>query len=144
MTSAVLLREPLERLYREFDYGARIARDAIEFPLRYAAADDREVVALLTACLAYGRVDLFSRQLEHVLRAMAPSPAAFVRAFDPRRHAGAFAAFIYRCCRVGTSTCSRCLRRAARASASTSSSAGWCGARRPTSACGRRSRPRGC
>ncbi|HEX9819019.1 MAG TPA: DUF2400 family protein, partial [Methylomirabilota bacterium] len=75
MTSAVLLREPLERLYREFDYGARVARDAIEFPLRYPAPDDREVVALLTTCLAYGRVDLFGRQLEGVLGAMAPSPA---------------------------------------------------------------------
>ena len=29
------LREPLERLYREFDYTARIDRDAIRFPLRY-------------------------------------------------------------------------------------------------------------
>jgi pilus assembly protein TadC len=53
MTAAGALREPLERLYREFDYGARIARDAIEFPLRYAAPDDRELVALLTTCLAY-------------------------------------------------------------------------------------------
>jgi len=96
MTSAVLLREPLERLYREFDYGARVARDAIEFPLRYPAPDDREVVALLTTCLAYGRVDLFGRQLEGVLRAMGPSPAAFVREFDPGRHAGVFASFIYR------------------------------------------------
>jgi uncharacterized protein (TIGR02757 family) len=96
MTSAGALREPLERLYREFDYGARVARDAIEFPLRYPAADDREVVALVTACLAYGRVDLFSRALEGVLRVMAPSPAAFVREFDARRDAGAFATFLYR------------------------------------------------
>ena len=96
MTSAGALREPLERLYREFDYGARVARDAIEFPLRYPAPDDREVVALLTACLAYGRVDLFSRALEGVLRVMAPSPAAFVREFDARRDAGAFTAFLYR------------------------------------------------
>jgi hypothetical protein len=96
MTSAGALREPLERLYREFDYGARIARDAIEFPLRYAAADDRELVALLTTCLAYGRVDLFGRALEGVLRVMAPSPAAFVRDFDARRDAGLFAPFIYR------------------------------------------------
>src|SRR5262245_63495021 len=96
MTGAGALREPLERLYREFDYSARIARDAIEFPLRYAAPDDREVVALLTACLAYGRVDLFSRQLEHVLRTMVPSPAAFMRAFEPRRQAAAFDDFIYR------------------------------------------------
>ena len=96
MTSRSALREPLERLYREFDYGARIARDAIEFPLRYQAADDREVVALLTTCLAYGRVDLFGRALEGVLAAMAPSPAAFVRDFDARRDADRFASFIYR------------------------------------------------
>jgi uncharacterized protein (TIGR02757 family) len=96
MTSAGALREPLERLYREFDYGARVARDAIEFPLRYAAPDDREIVALLTASLAYGRVDLFGRALEGVLPAMAPSPAAFVRDFDPARDAGAFAGFVYR------------------------------------------------
>jgi uncharacterized protein (TIGR02757 family) len=54
------------------------------------------VVALLTTCLAYGRVDLFSRALEGVLRVMAPSPAAFVRDFDARRDAGLFAPFIYR------------------------------------------------
>ena len=96
MTSAGALREPLERLYREFDYGARIGRDAIEFPLRYTATDDREVVALLTSCLAYGRVDLFGRALEGVLLAMAPSPAAFVREFDPDRDAAAFAGFVYR------------------------------------------------
>jgi uncharacterized protein (TIGR02757 family) len=96
MTSAVALREPLERLYREFDYGARVARDAIEVPLRYSAPDDRELVALLTTCLAYGRVDLFGRALEGVLRVMAPSPAAYVREFDPARQAGAFAGFSYR------------------------------------------------
>ena len=96
MTAAGALREPLERLYREFDYGARLTRDAIEFPLRYAAPDDREVVALLTACLAYGRVDLFGRALERILVAMGPSPAAFVREFDRRRHADRFAGFIYR------------------------------------------------
>src|SRR2546423_1011643 len=96
MTSAGALREPLERLYREFDYGARLARDAIEFPLRYVAPDDREIVALLTACLAYGRVDLFGRALEGVLAAMGPSPAAFVRDFDPRRDGVKFERFIYR------------------------------------------------
>jgi uncharacterized protein (TIGR02757 family) len=96
MTSAGALREPLERLYREFDYGARVARDAIEFPLRYPSPADREVVALLTACLAYGRVDLFGRALQGVLAAMGPSPAAFIRDFDPRRDAAAFAGFVYR------------------------------------------------
>ena len=94
--SAQALREPLERLYREFDYASRLGRDAIQFPLRYADPRDREVVALVTACLAYGRVDLFSRALERVLATMGASPAVFVRAFDPERDAHRFDDFIYR------------------------------------------------
>ena len=94
--SAQSLRDSLERLYRDFDYASRLDRDAIQYPLRYADPADREIVALLTACLAYGRVDLFGRALEGVLAAMGPSPAAFVRDFDPARDAPAFASFIYR------------------------------------------------
>lgn len=96
MTLTPTLREPLERLYREFDYAARVGRDALQFPLRYADPRDRELVALLTACLAYGRVDLFGRGLEQALRAMGPSPFAFVAEFDPKREARAFAGFRYR------------------------------------------------
>jgi uncharacterized protein (TIGR02757 family) len=96
MTSASALRRPLERLYRDFDYATRVERDAIAFPLRYPDPRDREVVALLTACLAYGRVDLFGRALDRVLAVMAPSPAAWVAAFEPGRDAAAFARFRYR------------------------------------------------
>jgi uncharacterized protein (TIGR02757 family) len=96
MRGAGALREPLERLYREFDYAARVEHDAIRFPFRYADPADRELVALLTACLAYGRVDLFSRALEGVLAEMGPSPAAFVREFDPIRDGPRFAGFRYR------------------------------------------------
>jgi uncharacterized protein (TIGR02757 family) len=96
ISRAGALRGPLERLYREFDYGARVDRDAIQFPLRYPDPADREIVALLTACLAYGRVDLFARQLQDVLAAMGPSPAAFVIGFDPARDGRGFASFRYR------------------------------------------------
>src|SRR2546425_6442798 len=96
LTSPAALRRPLERLYRDFDYDARLGRDAIQYPLRYADAADRELVALLTACLAYGRVDLFGRALDGALAAMGPSPAAFVRDFDAARDAASFAGFIYR------------------------------------------------
>jgi uncharacterized protein (TIGR02757 family) len=90
------LSEPLERLYREFDYAGRVERDAIRFPLRYPDTRDRELVALLTACLAYGRVDLFGSALEGVLAAMGRSPRAFVADFDAARDAPRFAGFIYR------------------------------------------------
>src|SRR5213079_3360075 len=96
MTSARTLREPLEHLYRDFDYTARVEFDAIRFPLRYAEPGDRALVGLLAACLAYGRVDLFGRQLDTVLAAMGPSPAAFVQGFDPARDARAFERFWYR------------------------------------------------
>jgi uncharacterized protein (TIGR02757 family) len=96
LTSASALRQPLERLYREFDYGARLGRDAIQYPLRYADAADRELVSLLTCCLAYGRVDLFGRELDRVLGVMGPSPASFVREFDPHRQGHAFDGFLYR------------------------------------------------
>jgi len=93
--ASLALRAPLERLYREFDYAGRVERDAIRFPLRYSDPRDREIVALLTACLAYGRVDLFGHALEGVLAAM-ESPWAFMRDFDPGRDAERFRDFIYR------------------------------------------------
>jgi uncharacterized protein (TIGR02757 family) len=94
--SALRLRAPLERLYAEFDYAGRVERDAIRFPRRYADPRDRELVALLSACLAYGRVDLFGGALERVLGLMGPSPARFVRAFDRERQGPLFADFRYR------------------------------------------------
>jgi uncharacterized protein (TIGR02757 family) len=90
------LGEPLERLYREFDWAARTEHDAIRFPLRYPAPADREIAALLAACLAYGRVDLFSAQLERLLARMGPSPHRFVREFDLARDRHAFDDFRYR------------------------------------------------
>jgi uncharacterized protein (TIGR02757 family) len=94
--SALRLRQPLEHLYASFDYGARVERDAIRFPLRYADPRDREIVALLTACLAYGRVDLFGGALEKILPAMGPSPARFVMDLDPNHDPDHFAGFRYR------------------------------------------------
>ena len=94
--SAQSLRQSLERLYREFDYASRLDRDAIQYPLRYKDPADREIVALLSACLAYGRVDLFGRALDGILAVMGPSPTAFVRDFDPGRDGHVFSTFIYR------------------------------------------------
>ena len=90
------LKEPLDRLYQEFDYAGRIQSDAMKFPLRYPEREDREVVALLSACLAYGRVDLFSREVEKVLRVMGPHPARFILDFDPAHDRDRFKDFRYR------------------------------------------------
>jgi uncharacterized protein (TIGR02757 family) len=90
------LRVPLERLYRDFDYRGRLANDAIQYPRRYDDPLDREIVALLAASLAYGRVDLFGPWIDRLLGWLRPSPRAFVLAFDPGRDAAVFAPFHYR------------------------------------------------
>ncbi len=96
MASVARLRAPLERLYRDFDWAARIDKDAIQFPIRYPAPADREVVALLTACLAYGRVDLFAPWIGWALARMGPAPHRFILGFDPQKDGSRFEAFHYR------------------------------------------------
>jgi len=96
MIAVARLRAPLERLYREFDWARRTDKDAIQFPLRYPDPLDREVVALLAACLAYGRVDLFGPWVEWILSRMGPSPSRFVLGFDPLKDAQRFYGFRYR------------------------------------------------
>ncbi|HEV8437803.1 MAG TPA: TIGR02757 family protein [Methylomirabilota bacterium] len=96
MPSLPRLKAPLERLYREADWVARADLDAIRYPLRYADPADREIVALLAACMAYGRVDLFGRWVEWTLARMGESPVRFVLGFDLAKHRHAFDGFRYR------------------------------------------------
>jgi uncharacterized protein (TIGR02757 family) len=96
MRAALALKAPLERLYQEFDYAGRLPLDAIQFPLRYPDPSDREVVALLTSCLAYGRVDLFASQVELVLNRMGSLPSRFLLGFDPVKDTARFNDFRYR------------------------------------------------
>jgi hypothetical protein len=96
MRSSPRLQEPLDRLYREFDWAARADLDAIRFPMRYGDPDDREVVALLSTCMAYGRVDLFGPWVDWTLTRMGESPARFILGFDAAKHAARFENFRYR------------------------------------------------
>ena len=89
---APLLRE----LHATFDHQRRRAVDPVEFAHRYRRREDIEVAALLSASLAYGRVDLFRPKLAALFEAMGPSPGDFAASFDPRRHARVFEGFRYR------------------------------------------------
>jgi len=90
------LRGVLDPFVAAFDAQARVAFDPVEAPRSYADPADQEIAGLLAAGLAYGRADLFRPRLFGVLREMGPSPAAFVRAFDPARDGHRFASFAYR------------------------------------------------
>lgn len=76
------LRAPLERLYRTFDH-VDAASDPVHIVRGYRAPDDREIAGFCAAGLAFGRVASVLASIDALLTVMGPSPAAFVRRFDP-------------------------------------------------------------
>ena len=89
------LKAALDRLYAEYDRGA-VLQDPIEKVRVYADPADREIAGFIAAGLAFGRVASILASIDAVLGAMGPSPAAFVRTFEPARDAGPLAPFVHR------------------------------------------------
>lgn len=83
------LRAHLLAVEAQVTTAENLARDPLRFPRRYAEPADVEIAAVLSAQLAYGRVELFGPVIERIL-AVADGfggPAAYVRAFDEARAA---------------------------------------------------------
>lgn len=90
-----LLKPTLDRLYDSFNMPDS-ATDPVQIVRRFTRPDDREVVGFIAAGLAFGRVSSVLQSIERVLVLMGPSPADFVRTFDPRRDGPAFRDFVHR------------------------------------------------
>jgi len=88
-------KSALDALYASFD-DAEAAFDPIQVVRRYARLDDREIVAFVAAGLAFGRVTSVVQSIEAVCRVLGPSPAAFVRAFDPARDGAPLRPLVHR------------------------------------------------
>jgi uncharacterized protein (TIGR02757 family) len=73
------LKPLLDAFADERPWGDRVRADPVELVLRYSRPDDVELAALLCACLAYGRADLFKPKLRGLLDAMGEHPADWVR-----------------------------------------------------------------
>lgn len=80
------LKERLDRLYASFNC-VDSATDPIQLVRRFENPADREVAGFCAAALAFGRVASVLQSIERLYAVMGPSPAAYVRAFEPRRHA---------------------------------------------------------
>jgi uncharacterized protein (TIGR02757 family) len=90
------LRPRLDAFLVGYDRRSRIPYDPIEFPMRYSDADDIEVAALFSSCLAYGRVDLFKPKLAALFAAMGDRPGAFIRNLRIPRDLAPFRGVVYR------------------------------------------------
>jgi uncharacterized protein (TIGR02757 family) len=86
----------LEALYAEWNRRELVHPDPLEFVHRYADPRDREVVGLLAASLAYGRVAQILGSVEIVLGALGPSPAASAAGPGRARLEGALRGFRHR------------------------------------------------
>jgi uncharacterized protein (TIGR02757 family) len=84
-----VLRRALDGLYRDFDR-VDAAADPVHLVRGYRDAADREIVGFLAAGLAFGRVASVLASITRVLAPMGPSPASFVRRFEPARDAARF------------------------------------------------------
>jgi uncharacterized protein (TIGR02757 family) len=91
----VLIREPLDGLYRTFDH-VDSASDPVHIVRRFRSNEDREVVGFCAAALAFGRVASVLQSIESLLTVMGPAPAAFVRGFRPDRDAAALRPLVHR------------------------------------------------
>ena len=89
------LRDRLDSLYHGFNAAASMT-DPIELVRPYKSGPDREVAGFIAAGLAFGNVVAVMASVRAVLGRMGRSPAAFVRQFDPRRHAALFDGFVHR------------------------------------------------
>jgi uncharacterized protein (TIGR02757 family) len=89
------LKPLLDRLYESFN-AVDSAADPIQIVRRYDRRDDREVVGFCAAALAFGRVASVLQSIERLVAILGPDPGDYVRGFDPRRHAAAFAGIAHR------------------------------------------------
>ena len=89
------LKERLDALYASFNC-ADSATDPIQIVRRFQHPADREVVGFCAAALAFGRVASVLQSIERLLAVMGPSPAEFVRTFNPRAERAAFKPLVHR------------------------------------------------
>jgi uncharacterized protein (TIGR02757 family) len=75
----IITRPKLEQLYAYYNSPEWIHPDPLEFVYQYHDLQDQELVGLVAASLAYGRVAQILRSVSSVLEKMGPSPYMFVK-----------------------------------------------------------------
>ncbi|MHC4657885.1 MAG: TIGR02757 family protein [Planctomycetota bacterium] len=83
----VMIRDVLEKLYARYNHRRLIRPDPLQFVYQYSNPADMEIAGLLSAALAYGRVQQIEKSLANLLGRMGDSLSGFVQAFDERKRA---------------------------------------------------------
>jgi uncharacterized protein (TIGR02757 family) len=78
-------REVLDAQYDDFNREDSAA-DPVQLVRRYTKPADQEIAGFCAAALAFGRVASVLQSIERLFAILGPSPAAFVRRFEPAAH----------------------------------------------------------
>lgn len=76
------IKNVLQKLYRKYNHRNLIKPDPLQFVYHYSSREDMEIAALLSASLAYGRVEQIQNSLTKLFGLMGRSPYEFVRDFN--------------------------------------------------------------
>jgi uncharacterized protein (TIGR02757 family) len=75
------IKDILERLYSKYNHRNFIKPDPLQFVYLYSEPSDMEIVALLSAALAYGRVEQIEKSLTNLFGLIGENPCEFVGNF---------------------------------------------------------------
>ena len=90
------LKERLEALCSDFDLEGALARDPIRFARSESRPQDQELVGVISALLAYGRVSAIGEAIERALAPLGPQPVERLINAELPELAGLFEGFVYR------------------------------------------------
>lgn len=96
MARIVLNRELLEAVYDRFNRPEYIEPDPLQAVLKYRSLRDRELVGLIAAGLAYGRVASILVSVDKVLKILGPQPSKRIEEVDDAWLDESFASFRHR------------------------------------------------
>jgi uncharacterized protein (TIGR02757 family) len=86
----------LEAIYNKFNHKRYVCPDPLQFLYHYENVADREIVGLVAASLAYGRVAQINKSVSRVLDRMGPSPCDFLLQAGIRELLSTFSGFVHR------------------------------------------------
>jgi len=86
----------LKKLYDHYNARKFVHPDPLEFLYSYRNIRDREIVGLLAASLAYGRVAQILKSVSSVLTILGPSPHLYLKKSDDSSLSHAFSGFTHR------------------------------------------------
>jgi uncharacterized protein (TIGR02757 family) len=84
MLDNVELKILLDDLYQKYNHRQFVPPDPLQFVYKYSEPTDMEIVGLLSAAMAYGRVEQIAKSLTNLFAIMGKSPAGFTVNFSKK------------------------------------------------------------